>query len=115
MGEIIKPVDIKSLPIGDLGLPTKWWGEVALFSLSDAALLLDYCSDNGLAVLGVEGFRIEGNHRIPDVDAIADFSGLMKVSSTSFAERSIAAMREFLKMLPQDGEMLEFVLVESSS
>ena len=114
MGQVMKPVDIESLPLGDFGLPTKWWGAAALFNLPDAASLMDYCADHGLAVLGVEGFRIEGNHRVPELDAIADFSELMNVWNTSFPERSIFAMREFFKLMPQDGVMLEFVLVEAS-
>jgi hypothetical protein len=115
MGQVMKLVDIESLPLGKLGLPTKWWGEAALFSLPDAALLMDYCADRGLAVLGVEGFRLEGDHRIPGLDAIADFSELMNVWNTSFPERSIFAMREFFKLMPQDRVMLEFVLVEVSA
>lgn len=64
-------------------------------------------------MLGVEGFRLEGNQRIPDLDAIADFSELLSVWGMSFSQRSISAMREFFMFMPQDGVMLEFVLVES--
>ncbi len=113
MGQVMKPVAVENLPLGKLGLPTMWWGEVALFSVSDAALLLDYCANHCIGVLGVEGFRLQGTQRIPDLDAIADFSGLMNVSGISFPQRSISAMREFLMFMPQDGMMLEFVLVES--
>ena len=109
---IMKPVVIENLPLGDLGLPTKWWGKVALFSVPDSALLMDWCAKYGIAVLGVEGFRLDGDHRIPDLDVIADFSELMKVSGTSFTYRSIAALREFLLLMPQDDVMLEFVLVK---
>ena len=59
----------------------------------------------------MEGFRLEGTQRIPDMDAIADFSELMNVYETSFPERSIFAMRQFLLLMPHDGLMLEFVLV----
>lgn len=108
----MKPVAVETLPLSDLGLPTKWWGKVALFSLPDAALLMDYCANRGIAVLGVEGFRLEGNQRIPDLDAIADFSELMSTSSTLFPERSVTAMKAFFRLMPQDGVLLEFVLVE---
>ena len=73
---------------------------------------MDWCAKYGIAVLGVEGFRLDGDHRIPDLDVIADFSELMKVSGTSFTYRSIAALREFLLLMPQDDVMLEFVLVK---
>lgn len=115
MGQVMKPVAVETLPLGELGLPTKWWGKVALFSLPDAALFLDYCAKRGIGVLGVEGFQLEGTKRIPNLDAIADFSELMNVSGTSFPERSISAMREFFMFMPQDGLMLEFVLVEPQS
>ena len=108
----MKPVAVETLPLSDLGLPTTWWGKVALFSLPDAALLMDYCASRGIAVLGVEGFRLEGNQRTPDLDAIADFSELMRTSSTLFPERSVAAMKAFFRFMPQDGVLLEFVLVE---
>jgi len=115
MGQIMKPVDVEKLPLGELGLPTTWWGGVALFSLPDAVLLLDYCANRGIAVLGVEGFRLEGTHRIPDLDTIADFSELMDVSGASFPECSISAMRQFFTVMPQDDVMLEFVLVKPTS
>jgi hypothetical protein len=112
MGQVMKPVAVETFPLSELGLPTTWWRGIALFSLLDAALLLDYCANRGIAVLGVEGFRLEGAQRIPDLDTIADFSELMRISGTSFSERSISAMREFIMLMPEDDVMLEFVLVE---
>lgn len=114
MGQMMEPLAVENLPLSDLGLPTRWWGKVALFSLSDAALFMDYCANRGIAVLDVEGFRLEENNRIPDLSAIADFSELMKVSGVSFSECSLAAMREFFMSKSQDDLMLEFVLVEPS-
>lgn len=111
----MKSVNIQNLPLKDLGLPTLWWGNVALFSLPDAKLLMNYCANNRIAVLGVEGFRLEGNYRIPDMQTIADFSEMMAMSGASFPERSIMAMREFFKLMQQDGLFLEFVLVNLNS
>jgi hypothetical protein len=107
----MKNVSIEKLPLNSLGLPTRWWGDVALFSVSDGLVLMDYCEKSGIAVLGVEGFRLKEGSRVPDMDCIADFSELAAVSGAEFQERSIFAMKGFLSSMPEEDLFLEFVLV----
>lgn len=82
-----------------------------MFSVSDGLVLMDYCERNGIAVLGVEGFRLKEGSRIPDMDCIADFSELAEISGPAFPVRSIAAMKGFLSSMPEEELFLEFVLV----
>lgn len=99
--------EVKNLPLADLNLPTRWWRDVPLFSISDSAVLLSYCANMCIGVLGVEGFRLEQGHRIPDMDCIADLSVLKE--DEAFCEKSIEAARRFLECIPPD-VFLEFVL-----
>lgn len=106
---MMKSIEVKNLPLADLNLPTRWWGDVALFGISDCSVLLNYCASVGIAVLGVEGFRLEQGHRIPDMDCIADFSVLAE--GESFCERSVEAMKKFIRIMPPD-VFLEFVFAK---
>lgn len=93
-------------------VPTKLWGDTALFSILDAFKLLDCCEKYGFSVLGIEGFRVSDGGRVPDMNCIADFSGLLKVSEKEFSKKSISVAREFIKNIPDKNLLLEFVLVE---
>jgi hypothetical protein len=109
----MKSITVKNLPLGNLGLPTRWWGEYPLFSIQDGLLLMKYCAKNGIGVLGVEGFSLEGKYRIPDMDCIADFSMLPDMAGSAFQSQSVDMMRKFIRGLPMKEVFLEFVLVVS--
>lgn len=53
--------------------PARLWGEIPLFNLIDGYKLLFFCDEHGAGVLGIEGFKIVGDKRVPDMDYIADF------------------------------------------
>ena len=108
---MMKAIDVKALPLGDLGLPTMLWGNVPLFSVSDSLLLMEYCVKNDIAVLGVEGFRVKDNSIIPDMNYIADLSELAALTGKSFPGKSVEAVKKFLDLVPMDGVFLEYVLV----
>jgi len=107
----MKAIAVEDLPLGDIGLPTRWWGENPLFSIHDGLVLMEYCAKNGIGVLGVEGFSLEGKYRIPDMDCIADFSMLPSIAGSAFQTQSVDTMRKFLSSLPMKEVFLEFVLV----
>jgi hypothetical protein len=107
----MRAITVKDLPLINLGLPTRWWGEYPLFSIQDGLLLMEYCAQNGIGVLGVEGFSLEGEYRIPDMDCIADFSKLPDISGSAFQSKSVDTMKKFITSLPMKEIFLEFVLV----
>lgn len=107
----MKAASVEKLPLKNIGLSTRWWGNVPLFSIHDGLLLMDYCAKNGIDVLGVEGFSLEGEYRIPDMDCIADFSMLPDITGSAFQTQSVDMMKEFLSSLSMKEIFLEFVLV----
>jgi hypothetical protein len=109
----MKSVEIETLPLQTLGLPTLWWKEIALFNVDDSQLLADCCLKQGIAILGIEGFRIKGNCRSPDMDYIADFSELAAMPKASFILKTIESARSFFSLIPSgDNILFEFVLAK---
>ncbi len=90
--------------------PTRLWGSTPLFNLSDGRKLLNYCDKHDAAVLGIEGFKIIGDKRVPDLDCIADFSSLV-TSGAEFPVCSRKAARHFIDSISNADIFLEFVLV----
>lgn len=90
--------------------PTKVWGSTPLFNLIDGRKLLDYCDKHDAVVLGIEGFKIIGDKRIPDLDCIADFS-ILATTGEEFTVLSRRAARNFLDSILNKDIFLEFVLV----
>ncbi|MGL4288676.1 MAG: hypothetical protein ACRCVA_20170 [Phreatobacter sp.] len=107
-GEAGEPAD------DPLGRPTIRLHGVALFNKTDSYRLLAHCRARGIAVLGIEGFRLDGVSRIPDMNFIADFSLVLAVPD--HGERVVRSIRygeAFLKLVPKEGVLLEFVLAEA--
>lgn len=102
---LIAEVSIEDLPVN----PTLLWGGIPLFDAGDGLKLLDYCKDNGIAVLGLEGFKVEGGNRVPDMDCIVDFSA--PLSEFDFAAKSLEASRLIIERMSGSGVFMEFVLV----
>lgn len=92
--------------------PTKMWGNVALFNISDSRTLLSACEKNDIAVLGIEGFRVLKNCRVPDMDCIADFSKLLLSSERYFSANSREKAKKFIDDFTSDDILLEFTLVK---
>jgi len=102
---LITEMSVESLPI----VPTLVWNGTPLFDVSDGVKLIDYCKSNGIAVLGVEGFKIKGGKRIPDMDCIVDFSA--SLNEMDFAVRSVEMSQLIVEGMIGSGIFLEFVLV----
>lgn len=98
---------VSSLPIS----PTKLWGDVPLFGLSDSLGLIKYCEANNIAVLGIEGFRINHTKRTPDMDYIVDFSELFSISGDEFTVKSLKISKSFIQGIKDADIYLEFLLV----
>lgn len=90
-----------------IGLPVEERGALVLVKLLDAKRLLDGCEKEGVRVLGIEGFTFDGNSLIPDMDAIADYSGIASAVS------SIKVAREFIECLERADLVLDFSLESS--
>lgn len=92
--------------------PTRLWGGTPLFNLSDSHELLNYCDTCDAAVLGIEGFKIVGDKRIPDLECIADFSALAVAAGEEFPALSRNSARDFIESISDRDTFLEFVLVK---
>lgn len=86
------------------GLPLLYRGGMCLLSADDALALLDTSAGARVRVLGVEGFRVLGNEVRPDMDAIADFSGVASHHQT------VLEARRFLNMFAESDLKFELVL-----
>lgn len=106
MGLITVEVFVEDLPV----TPTLMWSGIPLFDVGDGIRLVDYCKNNNIAVLGIEGFKIKGNKRVPDMDCIVDFSA--SLNEMNFALKSIEASRVIIESKSGSGILMEFVLVK---
>jgi len=93
--------------------PTKLWGDTPLFNLIDGRKLLIFCEEHDAAVLGIEGFRVVEDRRVPDMDCIADFSALAMTAGKQFPAESRELSKCFLNSISDPNILLEFVLVKA--
>lgn len=93
--------------------PTRLWGGTPLFNLIDGVKLLRFCEEHNAAVLGIEGFKVIGDKRVPDLGCIADFSTLVVAAGENFPEASRKSARCFIDSILDDDILLEFVLVKT--
>lgn len=105
MGLIAVEVSVEDLPI----IPTLMWSGTPLFNIDDGGRLIDFCKDNEIAVLGIEGFKIKEDKRVPDMDCIVDFSA--SLSEINFVVNSIEASRIIIESMIGSDVFMEFVLV----
>jgi hypothetical protein len=73
-------------------------GQTELVAAADLACFLRAVRARNLRVLGLEGFRIDGDSLVPDMDAIADFS------SMAASAPSVDTVAEALLFLSEVGE-----------
>lgn len=102
---LIAEVSVEGLPI----TPTLMWNGTPLFDVSDGVRLVDYCKDNGIAVLGIEGFKVKGGERVPDMNCIVDFSA--SLNEMDFAVKSVEVSRLIIESMSDSDIFMEFVLV----
>ena len=87
-------------------LPTLFWDHnVFLFNCSDALKFMDFCDENKINILGMDGFRIEKNKRQPDLKYIYD-GGTTSVNR-KFLQKDIQNNYDEIKNI-----YFEFVLEE---
>ncbi|TFY84987.1 hypothetical protein DYL61_30240 [Pseudomonas nabeulensis] len=84
-------------------------GRTPLFNVGDGVRLVDYCKNNGIAILGIEGFKIKSDKRIPDMDCIVDFSA--SLNEMDFAVKSVETSRIIVEGMSGSGIFIEFILV----
>ena len=105
MGVIKVVVSVENLPI----TPTLMWSASPLFDVGDGVSLIDYCKNNDIAVLGIDGFEIKEGKRIPCMDCIIDFPA--SLNEMDFAVKSIDVSRKIIKSMIGSDILMEFVLV----
>lgn len=106
MGLITVEVAVEDLPI----TPTLMWSGTPLFDTYDGIRLIDFCKNNEIAVLGIEGFKVKGGKRVPDMDCIVDFSA--SLNEVDFTAKSIEASRVIIEGMSNSGVLMEFLLVK---
>lgn len=84
-------------------------GSMVLFSRSDAKAFAQVCSDQQIVILGLEGFDLRDDAIVPDISAIADFSGVTD------ADLSVRSTFQFLDELPASDLVFEFVVGSTAS
>lgn len=92
--------------------PTRLWGGTPLFNLIDGHKLLVFCDEHDVAVLGIEGFKVVGDKRVPDMDCIADFSSLAMTAGELFSAQSRKSAKHFIDSISDPDTLLEFVLIK---
>jgi hypothetical protein len=84
-----------------------------LVALDDTGRFLDTVHEYRLVVLGIEGFRVNGDQVTPDMGAIADFS--RGIVGPDRVEKSIQESRRFIGKVAKPGLFFEFALKEMES
>lgn len=90
----------------DAGIDVTLRGGLALVAVTDASTFIATCRSRGIAVLGIDGFDVEGIAVRPDMAVIADFS------SVTEAGDSANEANAFLAKVARPGLYLDFTLAE---
>lgn len=88
----------------EVGIPIRNIGGLALIRGTDAPALIDALASEGLRILGIEGFELEGSEVRPDMGLIADFSTLTD------AGQSVWEARRFIESAARPDAFFEFSL-----
>ena len=70
-----------------------------LLTRTQAQEFIDRCERENVRVVGIEGFRRQGESIVPDMDAIADFSEFTPEDTIALACHHA---RMFLNLMPPD-------------
>lgn len=100
MGLILQDVDIADFALTARVAPTISRGSVLYFDIERMNELIECCIAQKVYFLGVEGFVFEGQHIIPDINWIADFSGIYRKFSD--ITEHCAQVRKFLEGAPKN-------------
>lgn len=99
-----KPLSLTDEVARRAEISVRWAHGLFLVEATDAAAFLDACLAAEVVVLGIEGFLVDENHVVPQMGAIADFSGIDDVRKTN------RAARDFVAEVGTPGMFFEFVL-----
>jgi hypothetical protein len=88
------------------GLEVGRIGSLELIAWSDIDAFLTAVSGRKVAIFGIEGFRIDGSKAVPDMDAIADFSGVP--NDEQLAATTLAEASRFLRSVSRPGMYFDF-------
>ena len=91
------------------GVSLERLGGTSLVRVEDAVAFLDEAGREGMAVVGAEGFRIDGEAITPDMDAILDLSGMGDPA------QSVTEAKSFIDAVAAPGLRFEFVLTDRNA
>jgi hypothetical protein len=92
------------------GIEPKRAGLAQLISTKDSGAFVQALLGQDVGILGIEGFHVNGNQIVPDMDAIADFSGLPQ--DEEFNATTVEEARKFLRSISDPDMYFEFLLRE---
>lgn len=84
-------------------------GDLELVDVRAARRIVDACAQEGFPVLGIEGFRLREGATVPEMTAIADFSGMLEMSERDRAVQSAQAAHAFLDTVTDPELLFELV------
>jgi hypothetical protein len=92
------------------GIEVKRIGSLELVAWTEIDAFLKVVGAWNVAIIGIEGFRIEGTKAVPDMDAIADFSALP--IDEEWVTATIAEANRFLSSVSRPSMYFDFELDE---
>lgn len=101
MGIIGNLAQTKNIPIVDDS-------GIELVAREDVLDLVQVCCENSIFVLGLDGFKLEGNLIISFPDAIADFSSL--IQDRKHSKRIELETIKFLRDVKEDVQFFEIIV-----
>ena len=94
-----------------VGITVKKVGSLELIALKDVDVFLSAAGTHNVAVIGIEGFRMKGDRAVPDMDAIADFSGLPR--DNEMVAATIEDAKRFIVEVSRPDMYFDFALDEA--
>ena len=86
---------------------------ITYFNKSECKNVIQFCKENGIAVLGIDGFEFQGDF-IVDLMDIYDASCLPQDKWDDFVNKSINGAFLFISQNNKKNEFFEFVFFEST-
>jgi len=97
-----------------LGLQVTSRGSLELLDVSAARQVVEACLEERVAVLGIEGFRVDATRTVPDMGAIADLSTLAELPWLNRVACSVADAGAFLHSVTDSQLVFDIALVRES-
>lgn len=103
-------IELEALPLAKLGVkPLVRPGSVQLVTRDESQRIINYCANNGIAVLGIEAFeQLSRTEIMPAMDWILDCSCFF-YDKLTFSKKSTDAAKKFISSAP-DALYFDFVL-----